>query len=135
VAEIPNIIKSTLLRFVDELKRNHIDIRQAFFVWQLRPGTFDSWSDIDIALVSDGFRGSRFQGRNMVWKIKLSVSSNLEHLPLIGPKTSIPQTSLLKKSLRQEFEYFSRCNWVSTSKSRAPRIIMRNLFQQSSAYS
>lgn len=81
MAEIPHGIKETLLQFVDELKKNHIDIQQAFLFGSYARGTFDSWSDIDVALVSDDFSGSRFQDRNRVRKIKLSVSSDLEPLP------------------------------------------------------
>lgn len=81
MAEIPNIIKATLILFVNELKKNHIHIQQAFLFGSYAYGDFDTWSDIDIALVSDDFSGIRFQDRDAIRKIKLSVSSNLEPLP------------------------------------------------------
>jgi len=81
VADIPNTIRETLDSFVKELNKNHIHIQQAFLFGSYASGTFDSWSDIDVALVSVDFSGSRFYDRNAIRKVKLSVSSDLEPLP------------------------------------------------------
>lgn len=81
MAEISDSIRDILFHFVDELKKNHIHIQQMFLFGSYARGTFDSWSDIDIAIVSDDFSGVRFRDRNAVRRIKLSVSSSLEPLP------------------------------------------------------
>ena len=43
-------------------------------------------SDIDIALVSDIFEGSRIKDRSMIRKITLSVSCDIEVLPFSTEK-------------------------------------------------
>lgn len=81
MATIPNIIKFILFHFVSELTKNHIHIQQAYLFGSYANGTFDTWSDIDIALISDDFSGNRFRDKNAVRKIKLAVSSDIEPMP------------------------------------------------------
>lgn len=81
MAKVPNKIIRIIKEFLQELERNQIHINKAILFGSYVNGTFNAWSDIDIALVSSAFKGDRFEDRNMIRKIKLAVSSELEPLP------------------------------------------------------
>lgn len=44
-------------------------------------GTYSSWSDIDLAIVSSDFEGDRFKDRDKIRRMKLKISSDLEPIP------------------------------------------------------
>ena len=63
------------------LANNNIRIQKAFLFGSYAHGTFDMWSDIDIALVSEDFSGNRLTDKNAMRKIKLSISSDIDPRP------------------------------------------------------
>lgn len=79
--QIPSKVLSIIKRFIDELEKNKIPIREAILFGSYSRGDYHEWSDIDIALVSDAFEGERFHDRNMIRRIKLEISCDLEALP------------------------------------------------------
>ena len=81
MAQIPDKISSIIERFLEELKKNDINIEQAILFGSYAQGTFTTWSDIDIALVSSDFEGDRFKDRGKIRRIKLKISSDLEPIP------------------------------------------------------
>ena len=81
MAKIPVKIKKTIDKYLMTLKEHNIPIRQAILFGSYAKGNYEDWSDIDIALVSDIFVGSRIKDKNTIRKITLSISSNIEVLP------------------------------------------------------
>jgi predicted nucleotidyltransferase len=81
VAEIPYPARLIIDQFLSELAANDITIEQAVLFGSYAKGTFDEWSDIDLALVSSAFEGERFKDREKIRRIKLKVSSLLEPAP------------------------------------------------------
>ena len=81
MAQIPVKVKNTIHNYLAALKEHNIPIRQAILFGSYAKGNYNDWSDIDIALVSDIFEGSRIKDRSKIRKITLSVSSDIEVLP------------------------------------------------------
>jgi len=79
--QIPSKVKSIIKRFIDELEKNNIPIKEAVLFGSYAKGNYHDWSDIDLALVSDAFEGERFRDRNKIRRIKLEISCDLEPLP------------------------------------------------------
>ena len=80
MAQVPDKITKLIKQFLHELEINQIHINKAIF-GSYANGTFNEWSDIDLALVSDSFKGDRFKDRDLIRPIKLTVSSSLEPIP------------------------------------------------------
>ena len=81
MADIPNEIKEKIRRYLDELKNEKISIKKAILFGSYAKGIISEWSDIDIALVSDDFTGSRFSDKNRIRKVTLKAGSDIEVLP------------------------------------------------------
>jgi len=81
MAKIPNKVKKTVEKFLKALQQNNIPIKRVILFGSYARGTQTEWSDIDLAIVSDVFIGSRFDDRKKIRPIYLSVSSELEVLP------------------------------------------------------
>ena len=81
MAKIPDKVTSIIDQFLKELEKNNICIEQAILFGSYAQGTFNDWSDIDLAIVSKAFEGERFKDRNKIRRIKLSVSDDLEPIP------------------------------------------------------
>jgi len=81
MVQIPTPIKDTIQRYVRALRTHNIPVQQVVLFGSYAKGTYDQWSDIDLAVVSDIFEGSRMLDRDKIRAITLSVSSLLEVLP------------------------------------------------------
>jgi predicted nucleotidyltransferase len=99
MAEIPDKISSIIERFLEELKKNNINIEQAVLFGSYAQGTFTTWSDIDLALVSSDFEGDRFKDRDKIRRIKLKISSDLEPIPY-PPNEFTPDDPFVKQILK-----------------------------------
>lgn len=99
MAQIPDKVSSIIERFLEELKKNNINIEQAVLFGSYAQGTFTTWSDIDIALVSSDFEGDRFKDRNKIRRIKLEISSDLEPIPY-PPNEFTPADPFVKQILK-----------------------------------
>jgi uncharacterized protein len=64
MAQIPDKISFIIELFLEELEKNNISIEQAVLFGSYAQGTYTSWSDIDLALVSSDFEGDRFKDRD-----------------------------------------------------------------------
>jgi predicted nucleotidyltransferase len=51
VDQIPDRVNNIIRQFINELERNDIHITQAALFGSYATGTYDDWSDIDLALV------------------------------------------------------------------------------------
>ena len=99
MAQIPDKISSIIERFLEELKKNDINIEQAVLFGSYAQGTFTKWSDIDLAIVSSDFEGDRFKDRDKIRRIKLKISSDLEPIPY-PPNEFTPDDPFVKQILK-----------------------------------
>ncbi len=83
--KIPNTIKALIENYFLLLRKNNIFIKNAYLFGSYAKGTFNEWSDIDIALISDEFEGIRIKDKDRIRKITINVSSSLEIIPF-NPK-------------------------------------------------
>jgi len=81
MAKIPDKVILIIDKFLKELAKNNISIERAILFGSYAQGTFNDWSDIDLAIVSKSFGGERFKDRNKIRRIKLRISSDLEPIP------------------------------------------------------
>ena len=81
MAEIPSKTRRIIDDFLQELSKNNIKIEQAVLFGSYAQGTFNNWSDIDLAIVSKAFQGERFRDRAIIRRIKLKISCDLEPIP------------------------------------------------------
>jgi len=81
LVKIPINIKAKIEKYIIALQKNAIPINQIILFGSYAKGNYSEWSDIDLALVSDIFEGSRFKDRSKIRHITLAVSSDLEVLP------------------------------------------------------
>ncbi len=81
MVKIPDKVTLIIDQFLKELAKNSIGVEQAILFGSYAHGTFNDWSDIDLAIVSKAFEGERFKDRNKIRNIKLRISSDLEPIP------------------------------------------------------
>ena len=98
MATIPDKVKLIIDQFLQELANNDIAIEQAVLFGSYAQGTFNDWSDIDLAIVSKVFVGERFEDRKKIRRIKLRVSSDLEPIPY-NPKDFNDENPFVKRIL------------------------------------
>ena len=85
MAQIPVEIKNKINKYLNDLKKNKIPIKEAILFGSYAKGTQKEWSDIDIALVSEIFKGNRIEDKDKIRHITISVSSEIEVIPF-SPK-------------------------------------------------
>ncbi len=98
MAKIPDRIIKIINKCLSALKENNIHIKKAILFGSYVNGTNTEWSDIDLAIVSDSFKGNRVDDRNKIRQIKLSVSSDLEIIPY-RPEDFNPDNPFVKEIL------------------------------------
>ena len=81
MVQIPSKVTAVIKRFINELEKNNIPVKEAMLFGSYARGNYNEWSDIDLALVSDAFEGDRFLDRNKIRRIKLEISCDLEPIP------------------------------------------------------
>lgn len=96
--KIPIKIHRLLKKYVEQLEKNGIPIRQAVLFGSYAAGGSHEWSDIDIALVSDVFEGMRIKDRNKIRKITLDISTDLSPLPF-RPEDFTPEDPFVREIL------------------------------------
>lgn len=68
-------------RYIEELEKNGIKIREAIIFGSFVKGTAKEWSDIDVALVSSDFTGDRFEDRRRIIPMRRKFDSRIEPIP------------------------------------------------------
>ncbi|MEW6405129.1 MAG: nucleotidyltransferase domain-containing protein [Chloroflexota bacterium] len=81
MAQIPVEIKDKIDKYLNDLRKNKIPIKEAILFGSYAKGTQKEWSDIDIALVSEIFKGNRIEDKDKIRHITISVSSEIEVIP------------------------------------------------------
>ena len=78
---IPDIVKKTIDSYLKKLSENGIVVVKAILFGSYSTGKQTEWSDIDLAIVSKSFTGSRFEDRRKIRRITLDTNSALEVQP------------------------------------------------------
>jgi predicted nucleotidyltransferase len=81
MAKIPDKIRSIIKNLLEEAEKEHISIQKAILFGSYANGTNTEFSDIDLALVSDDFQGSRFEDNMKLMRAVLRVNSDIETHP------------------------------------------------------
>lgn len=80
VAKKNNVLK-IVRRYLDELRRHDIPVREAFLFGSYAGGNPRAESDIDLAIVSDAFTGDRFWDRRRIVPLRRPIDSRIEPIP------------------------------------------------------
>lgn len=78
MAQIPDEIKKIILKFIEEAKKDDISIVHAVLFGSYARGTNNELSDIDLAVVSDDFKGVKFYDSKKLNKAMLRTSIDIE---------------------------------------------------------
>jgi uncharacterized protein len=81
MSQIPTEIIETIKKFVQEAKQDNVFINKAILFGSYAKGTYNEWSDIDVAVVSDDFEGNRFKDNMKLSKSRLRTNIDLETHP------------------------------------------------------
>ena len=79
--QIPDKIIEIIKNFLNEAAKDNITISDAILFGSYANGTSHEWSDIDLAVVSNDFSGTRFYDNVKLGKTKLRSDSSLETHP------------------------------------------------------
>ena len=96
--QIPHHVRDTIDRVIRALSDHNIPVQRAILFGSYANGNNNEWSDIDLAIVSDTFVGSRFDDRKKIRPIFLSISPDLEILPY-RPEDFTPDDPFVKEIL------------------------------------
>jgi len=94
--KIPSKIEEIIDRYISRLRENNITFENAYLFGSYAKGKNHKWSDIDLAIVSNSFKGNRIKDKDKIRIITLSVSSSLETLPF-NPSDFSLENSLAKE--------------------------------------
>ena len=74
-------IKSIINKYIDEVKRNKIVVEKVYLFGSYARGTATEDSDIDIAIISNDFKGDRFDDRRLLVPLRRQIDWRLEPIP------------------------------------------------------
>jgi predicted nucleotidyltransferase len=81
MVEIPDLISNKINNFINLLEKNGIKIQRAYLFGSYANGKADKWSDIDLALISDKFKGNRFLDLLSLTDYILKAGQDISPLP------------------------------------------------------
>ncbi len=81
MAEIPDKIKQTIENYLLALEQNDIPVQEPILFGSYASGNYHELSDIDLAIVSNKFKGDWFDDQDTIRPITVTVSCDLEVLP------------------------------------------------------
>lgn len=79
--QIPNNVTKSILDFINYLENTNIHIKEAILFGSYAHGTTNEFSDIDLALVSDHFSGTRFFDLDILRDAKFAINTDISPLP------------------------------------------------------
>jgi predicted nucleotidyltransferase len=71
----------TIKKYIDELAKNQIPILRVILFGSHAKGIAGPESDIDIALISEVFKGDRFEDRRRIVPFRRNIDSRIEPIP------------------------------------------------------
>jgi predicted nucleotidyltransferase len=96
MAKVPDKIIDLIKKFIEEARKDNINITKTVLFGSYAKGTYTELSDIDIAIVSDDFEGNRFYDNRKIRHSKLKTSIDLE------PHTYRPEEFILDNPFVKE---------------------------------
>ena len=79
--QVPNSVTKSINEFIKYLKNTNIHIKEAILFGSYAKGTSNEFSDVDLALVSENFSGSRFFDLDTLREAKFAVNTDISPLP------------------------------------------------------
>lgn len=102
MAEISDIVKTKIDDFINLLESNNITIQKAVLFGSFANGTNNEWSDIDLAVVSENFKGNRLDDmlelNNYIFKSSLDISP-IPYRPVDFENSMFVRDEILKKGI------------------------------------
>lgn len=68
-------------KYIAELEKHHIPVREAILYGSYANGRVRGESDIDVALVSEAFTGDRFEDRRRIVPLRRKIDNRIEPMP------------------------------------------------------
>lgn len=68
-------------RYIEELRKNGVEVSEAIVFGSYTRGTAKEYSDIDVALISNNFSGDRFEDRRKIVPLRRKIDSRIEPIP------------------------------------------------------
>ena len=96
MAQVPNQVISIIKQFIQEAAKDKINISQAILFGSYAKGTNHEYSDIDVAVVSEDFEGTRFYDNQKLFDAKYNTSIDLETHPF-RPEDFTPDDLFVKE--------------------------------------
>ncbi|MEI6091422.1 MAG: nucleotidyltransferase domain-containing protein [bacterium] len=81
MVEIPDLVSNKIKNFIDLIENNGFKIQRAYLFGSYANGKADKWSDIDLALISDRFKGDRFLDLLSLTDYILKAGKDISPLP------------------------------------------------------
>ena len=78
--ELDSII-DIIRKYIAELEKHHIPVREAILYGSYANRRVREESDIDVALVSEAFTGDRFEDRRRIVPLRRKIDSRIEPMP------------------------------------------------------
>ncbi len=81
MAENINSILNIIQRYYNIVSRQNINIEKLYLFGSYAKGTADEDSDIDIAVISENFKGDRFLDRRLLVPLRRGIDRRIEPVP------------------------------------------------------
>src|SRR4030066_96490 len=79
-AQMDSII-DIVRKYIAELEKHHIPVREAILYGSYANGRIREESDIDVALISEAFTGDRFEDRRRIVPLRRKIDNRIEPMP------------------------------------------------------
>ena len=81
MAAQPDSIIDIVKKYIAELEKHHIPVREAILYGSYANGRVREESDIDVALISEAFTGDRFEDRRRSVPLRRKIDNRIEPMP------------------------------------------------------
>jgi predicted nucleotidyltransferase len=81
MAAATDLVIEIVKKYVEELRRHNILIKEAILFGSYAKGSGKEESDIDVALISDAFCGDRFEDRRKIVPLRRMIDGRIEPMP------------------------------------------------------
>lgn len=102
MAEISDIVRTKIDNFINLLESDNIHIQKAILFGSYAAGKNNEWSDIDLAVVSENFKGNRLDDmlklNNYIFKSSLDISP-IPYRPEDFENSMFVRDEILKKGI------------------------------------
>ncbi len=78
-----SMILKSIQKYVDELRKRHIDVIAAYLFGSYAKGKPTEWSDVDVAIITRKFIGDSFDFKFLLMQIAREVDFNIEPHPYL----------------------------------------------------